>query len=49
MYIHVLIDTWWNVNAVACHSAFAMSAVLIDTWWNVNERKKYFIWLKDGF
>ena len=35
--MEVLIDTWWNVNAVASlNSAFAMR-VLIDTWWNVND------------
>ena len=35
--MHVLIDTWWNVNVdhrmLAVHSLL----VLIDTWWNVND------------
>ena len=34
--IIVLIDTWWNVNAVAKNLDFIRHFVLIDTWWNVN-------------
>ena len=32
----VLIDTWWNVNIVACGGLAWYIKVLIDTWWNVN-------------
>ena len=32
----VLIDTWWNVNAVKRINTGRYSGVLIDTWWNVN-------------
>ena len=34
--VTVLIDTWWNVNAVVSVTVTPSSAVLIDTWWNVN-------------
>ena len=34
---HVLIDTWWNVNADKSPLAMASVTVLIDTWWNVNK------------
>ena len=33
----VLIDTWWNVNAVVSVTVTPSLAVLIDTWWNVNK------------
>ena len=32
----VLIDTWWNVNAVGEGGDWGDGEVLIDTWWNVN-------------
>ena len=32
----VLIDTWWNVNAVKKEADRKIQSVLIDTWWNVN-------------
>ena len=32
----VLIDTWWNVNAVNAIPSNISLLVLIDTWWNVN-------------
>ena len=32
----VLIDTWWNVNAIASITVVTTLMVLIDTWWNVN-------------
>ena len=34
--LSVLIDTWWNVNIVACGALAWYIKVLIDTWWNVN-------------
>ena len=34
----VLIDTWWNVNAIVTCKSFLSETVLIDTWWNVNAR-----------
>ena len=34
--IHVLIDTWWNVNLYQINDIHASKLVLIDTWWNVN-------------
>ena len=32
----VLIDTWWNVNALRGQINNYGFGVLIDTWWNVN-------------
>ena len=32
----VLIDTWWNVNALCRYQIRQIRSVLIDTWWNVN-------------
>ena len=32
----VLIDTWWNVNAISIGGHTYILNVLIDTWWNVN-------------
>ena len=32
----VLIDTWWNVNAIVVITVSTTVIVLIDTWWNVN-------------
>ncbi|GEM_PF-6062397 len=37
--IHVLIDTWWNVNQCICSQKLKQKVVLIDTWWNVNKVK----------
>ena len=34
--VHVLIDTWWNVNMFVLIVFPARNLVLIDTWWNVN-------------
>ena len=33
---NVLIDTWWNVNAIVVITVSTTVIVLIDTWWNVN-------------
>ena len=35
----VLIDTWWNVNAINTIKYNRFSIVLIDTWWNVNTER----------
>ena len=34
--LHVLIDTWWNVNKEGIAFSEYIGSVLIDTWWNVN-------------
>ena len=40
-FIRVLIDTWWNVNIVACGALAWYVKVLIDTWWNVNATAEF--------
>ena len=36
LWVHVLIDTWWNVNDGGSKAGVWLGSVLIDTWWNVN-------------
>ena len=45
----VLIDTWWNVNAMKNNEDHIVETVLIDTWWNVNKGRRIAITNARGF